>query len=177
VGARRYSKAFELEADALGTVIAARAGYDPLRGCGLLQPHTRSGRPLPRDASAERGAAAGGADDGGADGHLLIRVKAERPEQAESVHPSKRCDMLWMDRFDKHADLVGRMAETLGVDLGEQMMRGSLPPTDMRSAVMACMGCKEAGDCVTWLEAHAEGSDVAPSYCRNKERLQALTAL
>ncbi|WP_298837556.1 M48 family metallopeptidase [uncultured Roseobacter sp.] len=32
VGARTYSKDFELEADALGTVIAARAGYDPVRG-------------------------------------------------------------------------------------------------------------------------------------------------
>ncbi|MBM1219906.1 M48 family metallopeptidase [Ponticoccus sp. SC2-23] len=32
VGARTYSKEFELEADALGTVIAARAGYDPVRG-------------------------------------------------------------------------------------------------------------------------------------------------
>lgn len=32
VGSRVYSKDFELEADALGTVIAARAGYDPLRG-------------------------------------------------------------------------------------------------------------------------------------------------
>ena len=32
VGARSYSKNFELEADALGTVITARAGYDPLRG-------------------------------------------------------------------------------------------------------------------------------------------------
>jgi predicted Zn-dependent protease len=32
VGARSYSKEFELEADALGTVIAARAGYDPLVG-------------------------------------------------------------------------------------------------------------------------------------------------
>ena len=32
VGARRYSKEFELEADALGTVIAARAGFDPVRG-------------------------------------------------------------------------------------------------------------------------------------------------
>ncbi|WP_101067779.1 M48 family metallopeptidase [Roseovarius salinarum] len=32
VGARQYSKAFELEADALGTLIAKRAGYDPLRG-------------------------------------------------------------------------------------------------------------------------------------------------
>lgn len=32
VGARSYSKEFELEADALGTVIAANAGYDPVAG-------------------------------------------------------------------------------------------------------------------------------------------------
>jgi len=32
VGARSYSKEFELEADALGTRIAAAAGLDPLRG-------------------------------------------------------------------------------------------------------------------------------------------------
>ncbi len=32
VGARSYSKEFELEADALGTVITARAGFDPLVG-------------------------------------------------------------------------------------------------------------------------------------------------
>jgi Zn-dependent protease with chaperone function len=32
VGARAYSKSNELEADALGTVIAKRAGFDPVRG-------------------------------------------------------------------------------------------------------------------------------------------------
>jgi predicted Zn-dependent protease len=32
VAARSYSKDFELEADALGTIIAARAGYDPVLG-------------------------------------------------------------------------------------------------------------------------------------------------
>lgn len=32
VGARSFSKNFELEADALGTVITARSGFDPLRG-------------------------------------------------------------------------------------------------------------------------------------------------
>jgi predicted Zn-dependent protease len=32
VGARSYSKNFELEADALGTVITHRAGYNPVRG-------------------------------------------------------------------------------------------------------------------------------------------------
>ena len=32
LGARTYSKDFELEADQLGTVITARAGYNPVRG-------------------------------------------------------------------------------------------------------------------------------------------------
>ncbi|WGW05120.1 M48 family metallopeptidase [Tropicibacter oceani] len=32
VGARTYSKDFELEADRLGTIIAAKSGYDPVRG-------------------------------------------------------------------------------------------------------------------------------------------------
>ncbi|WP_322864997.1 M48 family metallopeptidase [Aquicoccus sp. G2-2] len=32
VGARSYSKEFELEADALGTVITKHAGYDPVKG-------------------------------------------------------------------------------------------------------------------------------------------------
>jgi predicted Zn-dependent protease len=36
VGARTYSKEFELEADALGTVVAFRAGYDPARGADFF---------------------------------------------------------------------------------------------------------------------------------------------
>ncbi|MFZ5709870.1 MAG: M48 family metalloprotease [Pseudomonadota bacterium] len=36
VGARTYSKEFELEADDLGTVLAWQAGYDPLRGAAFF---------------------------------------------------------------------------------------------------------------------------------------------
>ena len=36
VGARSYSKNFELEADQLGTIIAARSGYNPLRGAAFF---------------------------------------------------------------------------------------------------------------------------------------------
>ncbi len=37
VGRRRYSQDHELEADALGTIIAIRAGFDPLRGAAFFQ--------------------------------------------------------------------------------------------------------------------------------------------
>lgn len=36
VGSRRFSKEFELEADRLGTIITARAGFDPLRGAAFF---------------------------------------------------------------------------------------------------------------------------------------------
>jgi len=36
VGARRYSQDFELEADVIGTIVAARAGFDPLRGAAFF---------------------------------------------------------------------------------------------------------------------------------------------
>jgi len=42
VGARRFSREFELEADAIGTVIAAQAGFDPVRGAEFF---TRSPDP------------------------------------------------------------------------------------------------------------------------------------
>ncbi len=37
VGARAFSKDFELQADQLGTVIAARAGYNPVRGARYFE--------------------------------------------------------------------------------------------------------------------------------------------
>jgi len=37
IGARTYSKEFELEADALGAIIAERAGYDAVRGAAFFQ--------------------------------------------------------------------------------------------------------------------------------------------
>jgi predicted Zn-dependent protease len=36
LGLRSYSKTYELQADALGTLIAANAGYDPLRGVAFF---------------------------------------------------------------------------------------------------------------------------------------------
>ncbi len=82
--------------------------------------------------------------------------------------------MTWTTRFDTHAGLVNRMSQTLGVDLAEESLRGRMPPEDLRATVLSCMGCREPGSCAKWLDAHPEGSDVAPGFCRNKERLEGL---
>ena len=82
--------------------------------------------------------------------------------------------MFGFSRIDKHADLMGRMAETVGADLAEATQRGDLTPEEYRSAVLSCTSCKGAGECQGWLDAHAEGAGGTPDYCRNKALLEAL---
>jgi len=82
--------------------------------------------------------------------------------------------MGFLARLDTHSDLFQRMADTVGVDLGEAVFRGELPPQGLRSAVLSCMGCEGAADCPGWLNDHAAGSDHAPSYCRNATLLAKL---
>jgi hypothetical protein len=78
-----------------------------------------------------------------------------------------------MDRFDMHAGLVARMAETLGADLEEAALRGKLPE-GLGDIVLSCMGCRQAGACEGWLAQNAGGAEAAPGYCVNGERLRAL---
>ena len=80
--------------------------------------------------------------------------------------------MLWMTRFSRHAGLVDRMADTLGIDLSEEIQRGHLQPQELRNTVANCVGCLDPDGCEVWLATHADGSDETPAYCRNKERLE-----
>lgn len=77
-------------------------------------------------------------------------------------------------RFDHHAKLVAQMADTLGVDLPEQMQRGELDSEDLRQMVHKCTGCTRPGQCATWLAANAQGAAAAPSYCRNADTMAQL---
>ena len=83
--------------------------------------------------------------------------------------------MFGFEKFDRHAELVNRMADTLGLDLAEAVQRGELPPEDLRRSVYACLGCREADACESWLSENAGGSDVTPGYCRNQDLFRSLT--
>ena len=67
----------------------------------------------------------------------------------------------------RHAMLMGRMADVLGVDLQEASMRGRFDETENVHAMNRCAGCEGGADCPRWLEAHRGGASRAPAYCRN----------
>lgn len=67
----------------------------------------------------------------------------------------------------RHADLVDRMADRVGLDLEDVMMEGRMLPEDINDAVLACTGCANPAECEHWLAGPAEGSGAVPDYCRN----------
>lgn len=70
----------------------------------------------------------------------------------------------------RHAALVDRMADAVGVDLQEMIMRGQLQISTLGDAVLGCTGCTNPGACRQVLEAQEAGGAMlegAPEYCRN----------
>lgn len=84
--------------------------------------------------------------------------------------------MGFFKKLDHHVNLMTRMAETVHVDLGEALAHESLSGQDLRSAAMACIGCEGGKECPDWLAGHAQGADVAPTYCRNRALFARLVA-
>lgn len=76
----------------------------------------------------------------------------------------------------RHAALVDRMAEARGVDLEEEVLRGSLSVDRLTDAVLACTGCAAPGDCERRLAAGAGRLEATPGYCRNADLFDALGA-
>jgi len=83
--------------------------------------------------------------------------------------------MSILNKFDRHSNLVSKMADTLGADIVDAAMRGSVPETAIRSAVYGCMTCKDPDACEHWLADHPDGADHTPDYCRNKAMLERLS--
>ncbi|WP_212525084.1 DUF6455 family protein [Actibacterium sp. MT2.3-13A] len=71
-------------------------------------------------------------------------------------------------KIDRHSDLMGGMAQRLGVDLGEEVSERSIKAQDYRNALLRCTHCDGVEACVEWQEDN-ERADVAPPYCRNRD--------
>ncbi len=72
-----------------------------------------------------------------------------------------------------HADLVDKMATTLGVDLQEAAIEGALEFDEISDAVLRCTKCPNPGHCESLL-AQNQAASKTPEYCRNQELLSRL---
>ncbi|MDJ0629401.1 MAG: DUF6455 family protein [Rhodobacter sp.] len=84
--------------------------------------------------------------------------------------------MSFLEKIERHADLFRRMADTVEADLGEAAMEGRLTEAALRSAIVSCVGCKDAEACGDWLDAQSEGAAKTPGYCRNTALFERLAA-
>jgi len=79
----------------------------------------------------------------------------------------------------KHAALVDRMANALGIDLEQKAMEGQIDFDQISDAVMSCSGCSNPEECSHWLDAQ-DVQDVqaktTPDICRNAEVFARLKA-
>lgn len=76
----------------------------------------------------------------------------------------------------RHAALVDRMANTVGIDLEEKAMTGQIDFDGISDAVLNCVGCTAPDACEHWLAQNADGTDNTPALCRNSELFATLKA-
>ncbi len=76
----------------------------------------------------------------------------------------------------RHADLVDRMANAVGVDLEEKAMQGQIDFDGISDAVLNCVGCTAVDACEHWLALTVSEADSAPALCRNNELFATLKA-
>lgn len=90
--------------------------------------------------------------------------------------------MFGSKTLNRHAALMNRMAETLGVDLEEALRLGKISSADWRDALVECVGCVDPACCAQWLGEHAAPEDrlakppqdCPPEFCNNRMLMERL---
>lgn len=81
--------------------------------------------------------------------------------------------MGFFNKLDGRPQLMGDMANTLGIDFAEKIQKDPELVRTYRQALLQCSHCKHDGECKSWMEDHPSASET-PDYCRNKELLEHL---
>ncbi len=73
-----------------------------------------------------------------------------------------------------HAYLLNRMADVLGVDIGQEVDLAHVSRHQVETAIKRCTECANSEGCKNWIDEHAAGARNAPQTCRNKRLLEYL---
>ncbi|MDK3072312.1 DUF6455 family protein [Sedimentitalea sp. JM2-8] len=79
--------------------------------------------------------------------------------------------MLSIDQIRRHAALLDRMADAVGLDLQDLAISGRMSMDNLASAVLRCANCAHPDRCSEWLRADTRS---LPEFCLNKLELQEL---
>lgn len=82
--------------------------------------------------------------------------------------------MSQKQKLNHHEDLVSRMADTLGLDLRQEIESARLSYQQLDGAVVRCMDCPDPDGCEMWMEQRQDGATHTPGICRNKALLENL---
>lgn len=85
--------------------------------------------------------------------------------------------MLLPEQIKRHATLMDRMAETRGLDMEEQVLRGHIASVDVADAVLSCTNCTNPEGCAHWLDRQQGQANESPAYCRNTALFEGLLKL
>ena len=75
--------------------------------------------------------------------------------------------MFSLSKIDRHAELMNRMADTVGADFSRAIVSGAMSGEQYRQAILSCTNCSHPEECASWLEANPGGAEQTPEYCRN----------
>lgn len=78
------------------------------------------------------------------------------------------------ETFERHSELVQCMAETIGVDLTEKIMRDPEALASFSKMVTRCSNCALVEACEVWLSEYKGPVSETPGYCLNKSTLEKL---
>ena len=76
--------------------------------------------------------------------------------------------------YRRHAELVDRMGDALGIDLEEKTYEGRLGLDSLTDMVLGCTGCADPDGCERWLALQDEIAEHAPAMCRNGDIFELL---
>ena len=78
------------------------------------------------------------------------------------------------DTLKRHAHLVDKMADALGLDLEEKAMEGKLSFGELSDAVLRCTSCSDPDGCEHWLSGLDGPVEKTPAMCRNAQMFDML---
>lgn len=78
-------------------------------------------------------------------------------------------------KLAEHSDLMTRMAERAGADIGQALLDGRVAATEYRDRIVRCSNCEKVAACRRLLQATWIEPPEIPDYCANREFIHAVT--